>query len=887
MHQDIWCDGSSAPGGPSERTWPVSLDQTNRFESPEYLARLNATELSNFTQTETLSGPSLEGLQYAPRLPQFRSTNDRRKLDRDLRYVELDDTATGPLSEDNASMPNVLFPVKGLLNESSARSMEELTRRKRKLDHLQCCLKRYEIERAEAGQAVKRIEERLNELKLRTADLLNYSNSQPTGRNTLYQMTQPNRRVSGNLPGTKTNWMYVEAENLFHPSVSVAPTTTTYTTGLFNTFKSIDQNPFGERPLTDWNIPFAEYVGQQTPVTRKRLQEIQQHHAVLLEHLERQRNRLASADATVANLAQTLIQLSIGRPLKGSKMRPHGLREEDPDQRLIKPIPKVRNSFDELDLPFAPFPEYISDVSSARFRGSSGHSIRANTISGNAKQSPLASWGIGAAAMPLATQPLVRDSRSADYIVLYETDSKPEEPPTCGKPSAFRALPFRFGLSTSPPVNTSMYSRPAIPANAPLEVPPPLPPKPTRLFRQPSAKTEAPQTLEDEEVSKFMDPTGNQQGALVQVTSNPMKSSTSKRPPPPPYYVNLFGSETKTGHPDKCVEYGEQVPTSALNVGTSLGNMTEVDRWTKQAASSGTQHAQPSSVRRFVPPSKVCSINLMEYLEQAGYPLGQLCSDNDNVSNTGIAKGNQQSICFSALFNRWFRIGSHRFLRDKHRARSLDEQTPKLSYNVDPNRLAMESDFRVRLTRTRCGGHIWIGNSTQQQKPVHLRPRGWHSLRPTLETENSISQNLGRCSTAVGRKRENQQNWSQRWLTCDFDYRILAVYDEQNEAKQRDCIPFASMKAIHCGVDLDHSPPRTTSPTVPNWDGGENTDSTPLEPLHRVSTGSETQAVAKVPDLFELCIFQVECPTKLYTMRTSSMALRNLWITVLELGRPK
>ncbi|KER30915.1 hypothetical protein T265_13073, partial [Opisthorchis viverrini] len=227
------------------------------FQQP---SELKATEPSNFTPTETQSGLSLEGLQHAPRLPQFRSANDRRKFDQDLRYVELDDTATEPLSESNAPVPKVVFPVKGLLSESSARSMEELTRRKRKLDHLQCCLKRYEIERAEAGQAVKRIEERLNELKLRTADLLGYSNSQPTGRNTLYQMTQPNRRVSGNLSGTKTNWMYVDAENLFHPSVSVAPTTTTYTTGLF---KSIDQNPYGERPPTDWNIPFAEYVGQQ------------------------------------------------------------------------------------------------------------------------------------------------------------------------------------------------------------------------------------------------------------------------------------------------------------------------------------------------------------------------------------------------------------------------------------------------------------------------------------------------------------------------------------------------------------------------------------------------------------------------------------------------
>ncbi|KER30916.1 hypothetical protein T265_02731 [Opisthorchis viverrini] len=567
-------------------------------------------------------------------------------------------------------------------------------------------------------------------------------------------------------------------------------------------------------------------------------------------------------------------------------MRPQGLREEDPDRRLIKPIPKKRNSFDELDLPFAPFPEYISDVSSARFRGSSGHSIRANTISGNAKQSPLASWGIGSTAMHLATQPLVRDSRTADYIVLYETDSKSEEPPACAKPpSAFRALPLRFGLSTSPPVSTSMCSRP--PANAPLEVPPPLPPKPTHLFRQPSTKTEAPQTLEDEEVSKFMVPTENQQGALVQVTSNPMKSSTSRRPPPPPYYVNLFGSESKTGHPDKCVDNREQmnrpVPASALNFGASLGNMTEVDRWTKEAASSGTQRSQPS--RRFVPPSKVCPINLTEHLEQAGYPLEQLCLDSDIVSDTGIAKTNQQSICFNALFNRWFRIGSHRFLRDKHRAKSLDEQNPKLSYNLDPNRLAMETDFRVRLTRTRCGGHIWIGNSTQQQKPVYLRPRGWHSLRSTLDPENSISQNLGRCSPAVGRKRQNQQNWRQRWLVCDFGYRILGVYDEQNEAKQRDCIPFASMKAIHCGMNVDHSPPRNTSPTVPNWDGGENTDSTPFEPLHRVSIGSETQAVAKVPDLFEQCIFQVECPTKLYTMRTSNMALRNLWITVLELAK--
>ncbi|KAF7255571.1 hypothetical protein EG68_07668 [Paragonimus skrjabini miyazakii] len=45
-------------------------------------------------------------------------------------------------------------------------------RKRAELDYLQRCLKRYEIERVEAGEAVRRIEDRLQELQERTSDLL-------------------------------------------------------------------------------------------------------------------------------------------------------------------------------------------------------------------------------------------------------------------------------------------------------------------------------------------------------------------------------------------------------------------------------------------------------------------------------------------------------------------------------------------------------------------------------------------------------------------------------------------------------------------------------------------------------------------------------------------
>ncbi|VDP67419.1 unnamed protein product [Echinostoma caproni] len=51
------------------------------------------------------------------------------------------------------------------------------------LDHLQRCLKRYEIERYEAGQAVRRIEDRLKELRDRTSDLLSSSVNTPNRDN--------------------------------------------------------------------------------------------------------------------------------------------------------------------------------------------------------------------------------------------------------------------------------------------------------------------------------------------------------------------------------------------------------------------------------------------------------------------------------------------------------------------------------------------------------------------------------------------------------------------------------------------------------------------------------------------------------------------------------
>ncbi|CAH8866681.1 unnamed protein product [Trichobilharzia szidati] len=211
----------------------------------------------------------------------------------------------------------------------TTKSMEELLRRQKKLDHLQYCLQRYEIEREEAGQAIRRIEERMQELEARATDLLEFDISKNLNNDnsincvqqwrnsssTVYN--QADRLSSNDLENQYISWLKsienATNNNNLKTSFSIendggnadnyAQNNYMYIESSLNeTPPSSNQQPRQRCSLEHtFNNNVTKPMHNSSPESKRNL---------LLEHLLIQRQRLATADASVASLAKRLLLLN-------------------------------------------------------------------------------------------------------------------------------------------------------------------------------------------------------------------------------------------------------------------------------------------------------------------------------------------------------------------------------------------------------------------------------------------------------------------------------------------------------------------------------------------------------------------------------------------------
>ncbi|CAH8602614.1 unnamed protein product [Schistosoma intercalatum] len=226
--------------------------------------------------------------------------------------------------------------------DCTTRSMEELLKRQKKLDHLQYCLQRYEIEREEAGQAIRRIEERMQELEARASDLLEYDISKNLTNNTLNPLQQQWGNLTTNInkacnqreqfttddleyqyirwlksiedsantlkpteldenPAnifTQNNYMYIESSANDENDISKHQT------------KSQCSTEHSFNPVSLPNVNNTSSLKTSTQVDNNNNSSSETKRNLLLEHLMIQRQRLATADASVALLAKRLMLLN-------------------------------------------------------------------------------------------------------------------------------------------------------------------------------------------------------------------------------------------------------------------------------------------------------------------------------------------------------------------------------------------------------------------------------------------------------------------------------------------------------------------------------------------------------------------------------------------------
>ncbi|CAH8629781.1 unnamed protein product [Heterobilharzia americana] len=222
----------------------------------------------------------------------------------------------------------------------TTKSTEELLKRQKKLDHLQYCLQRYEIEREEAGQAICRIEERMQELEARATDLLEFDISKNLNDNNRMNSMQQHWGTSSTdfsqaeqLPSND------EFENHYISWLqSIENTTNTLKTPFLN-----EHNTSSEDIYTQNNYMYIEpSLNDNTASSNQPKQHCSLGHSfnslplpsangtalpgnnnspeskrnLLLEHLMIQRQRLATADASVTSLAKRLMLLNSNSKLQ-------------------------------------------------------------------------------------------------------------------------------------------------------------------------------------------------------------------------------------------------------------------------------------------------------------------------------------------------------------------------------------------------------------------------------------------------------------------------------------------------------------------------------------------------------------------------------------------
>ncbi|KAF7231875.1 hypothetical protein EG68_09064, partial [Paragonimus skrjabini miyazakii] len=662
--------------------------------------------------------------------------------------------------------------------------------------------------------------------------------------------TANRRRESHFRPNAKFNNMYVEAEELLYDTKSIGlPALYERLESqpkLINNGSTIQINP--EATSVEGFKTEASSRFQQTPMTRKRLQQLQTHYSVLTEHLNRQRTRLASADATVADLVKTLFKFGIEDPSNqmpkqkdnawtGKSM--YSQPDAGPCTRSSITESKCQNTrlANVKHLPMPAWPDTANirishkqhDIDQGRHKfaticaRSTCHLSALdseNTTSFGWEQPQIKLLSADQAFRRKffsLTRPVTQTSTTRlatnEYIPLSDTCSYFAQLPTSVHShsndsryftSAFHSLPQKYRQNAA---HLFDLTGP--------EIAPPLPPKPCiPRISLTATNNEDPQCVEDEEVSKFMTNPNVFDGEnpeKEQVTESAiafLDLVSVQRPPPPPYYVNLFDSEKRKKQSQLDVTLPSQQtdsPGTKQSSPPSRSTTPEVHRNSTSPQQLQTNRKITSTSRRYTRPSQVCQINLPEYLTATGHPLERLIRQPDQSrSGTPQMKSTSQTAtCFNSLLTRWFRAGSHRMPKHRGRTRSLDENETKIQLPLSFDSLSsLQTDARVILSRVRCEGYLWMlrqpGPGRTHVTNTRPRPRPWQSLRDHYRglTSDTSGQNSVPSVTQYSLEKRESQQWKQMWFVCDLAGRIFTSKQEPNRERHKDCIPLSSIQSI-------------------------------------------------------------------------------------------
>ncbi|CAH8659209.1 unnamed protein product [Dicrocoelium dendriticum] len=896
MQQQLWFDDGSAPGGPS---FPS-------HRSASLLAGGNKG-WTKFTDNRVLDPfPMYHVTGAAEGTAKTHPLSHGRHSQEDYvkhSYLDLSELSTEqlpangflprpPRSTDTQLDPRIHSTLRYSSNPSK-HHMLELTKRHRKLDHLQRCLQRYEIERLEAGQAVLRIEQRLKELQERTADLLDYSaekhrsDKEPWMTNPMQIPRIDRHQGAYHRSGPANNQLYLDTEQMLNTTSRHVPKSPLIQPEqVYNAGHNCVANQ--RRRDQHQNDQCRPSPGKQALSDRSLLAELEAYQGVLTNHLTRQLGRLAAADATVLNLAGTLMQMGIGSSVKedhcqlaDAQMTP----DYPPKAKLNENVkhPTELHADEQNALELTP-----PNTKSMRKQGMD---CKGESPSAEALYFPLPTTVEN---IPLLRNPSqferpqpqltrqVYQPVNTEYTQLFESDSAPMSSAVSGLVlstsntqmlrSAFQ-LPLQVQLVAAMPRRGGFVSS----AERGPESAPPLPPK-----RNPNvAYADEPQTIEDEEVSKLMSTENmvtNEQEQGKQTGSKFMDPTNVQRPPPPPYYVNLTAAATETrSSPVFDLRRLEDVATIITPIQRSL-SIVECN-----SNANNRLEVPKQGMRRYVRPS---TINLRHYLKHRGYALEELIVTEEFDWKKLVTP---TSNCFQSVFVRWFRTSFNRNSSEKTRGRKLAKDG-SVSTSSEPGSdcaPCRTPEFRVIMTNTKCEGFLFLWHSNCRSARHRSPP--WRSMRETDHTKLQGE-----------RQSRTSKNWRQKWFICDLEYRILSYYDDQGAMKQKNCIPLSTIQTVFAAPEISSNSSTPSISPKPRWPH-RNVDNGTRDPGGRRSTNSEASTSSQcrasaqcdeahtsngiMEDSWTSTIFCIDSTTRFYTLRTTSAKLRNMWMAVIDFGR--
>ncbi|TPP60793.1 hypothetical protein FGIG_02026 [Fasciola gigantica] len=450
-------------------------------------------------------------------------------------------------------------------------------------------------------------------------------------------------------------------------------------------------------------------------------------------------------------------------------------------------------------------------------------------------------------------------------------------------------------------------------------------------------------TIEDEEVTQYMcrqqEPQQQPQNEQQQASSNSLTGvNGTHRPPPPPYYVNLFGSDnsnTANRFTQNSKQHGRirrsekrqksiesRVTTSTTTQSSSSRtnktsdtfsemhqpgqrNVTSDDEFPKgNAVEIGKKLTQPTAPQNQTQ-GMLVSRNLLAYLEGKGHDTKELSCELQQPNDSAWSRMVTPSIsCFNSKVARWFRSGLGGSIRSKPRHHSMDD---KDTITISTPFWQWTGELRVRLIDTRCEGFLWMRNqhTLHQSQQTTQKSHPWHSLRVTYRAWSDAGTQSGdspSCSKSGPVCKWRQSQWTRYWFVCDVPGQVVTYQDAHKIERIKGSFRFSEIRQVQPGLGSkpgllasmgEETPVRHQSDPEGAFDYPPQEKQSRLNrPLykHKTQTAdwlqepqkSTADGVSRNVDELDQLVFRLETWMRVYVLKATSPALRNLWMDVFQ-----